>query len=211
MAKSEKDFKAALQNKNVPILTLDHKWHQLFGQSRQTDTLVELEDAVNDLLKQQGKMNTELKKVRSLKKKLMDEIVTLADQLNEDPGNKSLEKEMDDHKRLMAECDEKSENLKEEGMDIPKELNEANRALMLETMKLCYERFDENTAEMDEIGEWIRSIKAELKQKIVKRQDRELDNYNLYLYMHDIFGSDVMKLFEMSYNPSEHPPKKADS
>lgn len=211
MAKSEKDFITALRDKNVPILTLDHNWHQVFGQGRLTPEIADLEEAVNHILKRQGKMNTEIKKVKALKKKLMGEIVEIADQLNADPEDASLEKDLDEHKRLMAECDEKMDELKDEGMDIPRELKEANDKLMLATMQICYERFGENTEEINEISEWIKSIKVELKQRVISKQDKEVDNYNMYTYMQEVFGADTLKLFEMSYNPAVHPPKKKNS
>ena len=34
-------------------------------------------------------------------------------------------------------------------------------------------------------------------------------NQDLYAYMHDIFGADVIELFDMKYNPEENRPKPA--
>ena len=31
----------------------------------------------------------------------------------------------------------------------------------------------------------------------------ELENHDLYAYMHDIFGAEVIDLFDMKYNPLE--------
>ena len=63
MAKSEESFRQALSGKKVPVLTLDNKWHQLFTQAQaEIPTDVRRgEEKLNDLLKRQGKLNTESK------------------------------------------------------------------------------------------------------------------------------------------------------
>jgi hypothetical protein len=35
----------------------------------------------------------------------------------------------------------------------------------------------------------------------------EQRNHDIYSYMHDIFGADVINMFDMRYNPEEHHPK----
>ena len=32
MSKNDEEFVKALENKKIPVLTLDHKWHRLFTQ-----------------------------------------------------------------------------------------------------------------------------------------------------------------------------------
>ena len=73
---SKKDnlFVQSLEGKKIPILTLDNKWHRLFTMMEPDRELKHLENELNTLLKLQGKMNTESKSIRKIKKKLMDEI-----------------------------------------------------------------------------------------------------------------------------------------
>ena len=35
-------------------------------------------------------------------------------------------------------------------------------------------------------------------------------NQELYTYMHNIFGADVIEIFDMKYNPSEKPIRKKE-
>ena len=81
MARSDEVFKAALVGKRIPILTLDNKWHRLFTQSEFTPELKGMEKSLNDMLKRQAKLNSETKELKKLKKKLMDEVVILADEM----------------------------------------------------------------------------------------------------------------------------------
>ncbi|MBR1441768.1 MAG: hypothetical protein IJ589_11170 [Lachnospiraceae bacterium] len=201
----EQVFLKALEGKNIPILTLDHNWHRLFSQSRTTPEIQKLEEKVNSLLKEQGRVNTELREINALKKSLMDKIVTKTDELQS--GNQASDKEIEDNKRLINECNEKMEKLRDDQMDLPREINKANLELMIASMEACRERFSENQEEMAKIESWIRGIKVELRQKIVKKQDREIDNYGLFMFMQSFFGDETRALFDMKYDPSVNPPK----
>ena len=81
MGKTDEAFRSALSEKKIPILTLDNKWHQLFTQQECTDEIRDMECELNGLLKRQGKVNEKKREIRKLKKKLMDEIVLLADEM----------------------------------------------------------------------------------------------------------------------------------
>lgn len=66
----KKDFEAALKGKKVPLLVLDQKWHRLFAIHGKTDEISATEKELDELLKQQGKYNNELKNLKSLSRKL---------------------------------------------------------------------------------------------------------------------------------------------
>lgn len=202
MERTEEIFQSALADKKIPILTLDHKWHKLFTQQEYSSKIKDMECELNGLLKRQGKVNTKNREIRALKKKLMDEIVLLADEMEKSPTLR-LEKEMETHKRLVNECNEKLEACEEEMLELPRQIVQLNNKLMLETMEVCYQKMHENTEDLEEIEEWIRNIRRELKKKVVRKQEKEMMNHQLYSYMHDIFGAEVIEIFDMKYNPEE--------
>lgn len=202
MSRADEVFKAALVGKKIPILTLDNKWHKLFTQSEFTPELKGKEKNLNDMLKRQAKLNTEMKELKKLKKKLMDEVVILADEMGERPTKKQ-DKDMADHKRLIEECNEKMDAYEEELVELPRQISQLNNQLMLITMDVCYRKLQQNTKELSEIEEWIGGIRRELKKKVVRKQEKEAVINRLYAYMHDIFGAEVIELFDMQYDPEE--------
>lgn len=199
-------YKAALTDKKIPILTLDNKWHRLFTQTEPTPAISRLEQRLNELLKRQGKLNTETKEIKKLKKKLMDEIVSVRDEMEQGQSN-ALEKKVEDNKRLLAECNEKLEGCQDELMELPREIEKTNQELMLLTMEICYDKLQANTEEIQETAAWVAQIRVELKKRLVRKQEKEIQNHELYSYMHDIFGADVIEIFDLKYNPEEHRPK----
>lgn len=210
MSRTEEVFQPALIGKKIPILVLDNKWHKVFTQAEYSSEIKGMEKEMNNLLKRQGKVNTESKEIKKLKKKLMDEIVVLADEMGQHPTKKQ-EKDMADHKRLINDCNEKLEAYEEEMVELPRQINQLNNKMMLMTMEVCYKRIQQNTTELEAIEKWIGNIRRELKKKVIRKQEKEAMNRQLYSYMHDIFGADVIELFDMKYNPEEKYKKKVDS
>ena len=203
MSRTEKIYKPALEGKNIPILTLDNKWHQLFSRMEKTNEIISCENELNELLRRQGKLNSELKEIKKLKKKFMDDIMTSADILDKDPNNKKEEKKLEESKRLLNDCNTKMEEDEDELIDLPRTIYKKNQELMLATMEICYDEIHENAREIEEISAWISEIRKELKKKIIRKQEGELKNKELYAYMHDIFGPSVIELFDIQAKAEE--------
>ena len=202
MKEREDAYKQAIAGKKIPILTLDNKWYKLFPNLADYPEITDIVKRLNDLLKRQGKLNNEVRDIRKLKKKLMEEIVPIADEL-EQKKSKGLEKKLEEHKRLIEECNEKMEAYQDEIKELPKSIDEENLQLMLATMDYCYEKMQFNTTAIVEIAKWVADVRAELKENLVKKQEMEILNRQMYAYMHDIFGAEVINLFDMKYNPLE--------
>lgn len=202
MSRKEDVFIPALADKKIPILTLDNKWHQLFTQTEPNKGIRRLEEELNRLLKMQGKANTEFKKIRKLKKRLMQEIVEFAEDAAEANDEKAVKK-LEDNKRLINECNEKLEEYKQQQIELPERIEKVNRELMLLTMEICYDTMKNNEKEIEEAAKWIAYIRVELKKRLVRKQEKELMNQELYSYMHDIFGAEVIELFDMKYSKEE--------
>lgn len=203
MIKTDEEFEHALIGRKVPILTLDNKWHQLFKKGECPSEIKRMENELNALIKRQGKVSDENREIKKLKKKVMDEIVIVADELVRDPSSKMLAKKQDECKRILQECNEKLDANEEEMVELPREINRINKKLMLATMEVCYQRLHKDTEELNEIEEWIGNIRRELKKKVIRKQEKEARIHRLYSFMHDIFGADVLELFDMKYDPEE--------
>lgn len=197
-------FNEAITTTKIPILILDNKWHRIFGKVNPTDEIKSYEKELTALIKQQGKLNNEQKDLKRIKSELMKGIVDNMDGAESSLSEKERQKKLDDNKRLINETNERIESNEDALLDLPKQIDEINKKLMLATMQMCYERLSSNTEEIEEIANWIKSIRIELKKKVVKKQDLEIYNSELYAYMHDIFGPQVMELFDMKYVPTTH-------
>ena len=207
MSRQEEVYIPALDGKNIPILTLDNKWHRLFTQTEISREILYQEDVVNEVFKKQGKATNDVKDYKRLKQKLMNEIVNLMGEDDQAVDAASAQKQ-EENKRLIEECNQKIDDAQDILMDIETELYRENKKLMLMSMDVCYQVLNENTEEIAQIEQWINDMRIELKKNVVRKQEKEMMNEELYGYMHDIFGPEVIEIFDMKYNPGDNPMKR---
>ena len=211
MGKSGQDkkeqFELSLKGKDVPALTLDQKWYHLLGKVGD-ENIRGLEKKLNELLKRQGKINTETREIKKVKRRLMDEIVSLMDE--HQGGSDDAQSKIAENKRLLQECNDKLDSYEDEMIELPRIIDSVNKELLCITMEHCYETMQENTDDIESLEDWIRNVRIELKKNLIRKQEKEAKNHEIYKYMHDIFGADVVDLFDMRYNPEEKHPRTAE-
>jgi len=203
----KEQFEFSLKGKDVPALTLDQKWYHLLGKVGD-ENIRGLEKKLNELLKRQGKINTETRDIKKVKRRLMDEIVSLMDE--QQGGSDDAESKIAENKRLLKECNDKLDSYEDEMIELPRMIDSVNKELLCITMEHCYETMQENTDDIEALEDWIRNIRIELKKNLIRKQEKEAKNHEIYKYMHDIFGADVVDLFDMRYNPEEKHPRTAE-
>ena len=208
MAASQEKFNEALSSVQIPILILDNKWHRIFGKMNPTKEIKALSDELAALIKEQGKLVNENKSLKKIKNDLMSDIVANMDSASGANSSKK-DKKLAENKRLINEVNDKLADNEDRLIELPRKIDKTNKKLMICTMEMCYDRLQQNTSDIEEIGQWIKEVRVELKKNIVKKQDLEIYNSELYSYMHDIFGPDVMGLFDMKYVPTIHKSKDA--
>lgn len=198
MAKHEDKFEEALKQKKIAVLTIDKKFHDLTDTIGASEDMLRLENELNDLLKAQGKANTEIKEIKNLKKKLMTEIVEISDEKSM-LSQSERDKKADENARLIQECNDKIEKYEDELLDLPHQIDEVNKELMASLMANCYDVLKDNDIQIQETARWITQMRIELKKRLVKKTDMEVKNQKIYEYMHDIFGAEVIEIFDMTY------------
>lgn len=198
MSKSDEKFEEALKSKRIPILTIDKKFHDLLDVLNASSIMNDKVNELNDLLKIQGQANNDIKSIKKIKMQLMQEIVDNTDS-NSGLSQAEIDKKAADNSRLIEECNEKIAECEDKLLDIPKQIDTVNRELMLELMDYCYDTMKSNERNIDEIAKWITKVRIELKKQLVHKIDMETSNQKIYEYMHDIFGSEVIDVFDMTY------------
>lgn len=57
--------------------------------------------------------------------------------------------------------------------------------------------------ESDDIDAWINQVRVDLKKNIIRKQNRDINNREIYAYLHDIFGPSTLDLFDIHYEDVE--------
>ena len=74
---------------------------------------------------------------------------------------------------------------------------------MLQSMGYFYEKIRVNKKESDDIDAWINQVRVDLKKNIIRKQNRDINNREIYAYLHDIFGPSTLDLFDIHYEDVE--------
>ena len=187
-----------LKKKNIPIACLDERWLRLFPDSEKTPLIKKLENELKELLKRQGKVNTDLKDIRVVRDKLTQSVLETAEDTSI-PENKRLKKQAASH-RLIVEARQKQDNLELELDELPDKIKEANSALIFESVRVCYQRINQNKQDIDMLEQWIEQMREKLKERVVLKQDKEIMNEEIYTYLHGMLGAGVMEAFDEKSN-----------
>ncbi len=201
--KDEAIFRAALSDKQLPVLLLDEKWHRLFAVHGKPEALQQTEQELGELLAEQGRCNQDLKDLRKLKATLMGNIVQNMDGASEEKERSLESKRLGEDRRLIEEVNEKIETCADRLLELPRLIRDKNEQLMLSTMEYGYEKMRVNEREANEISEWIASVRVELKKKIIRKQSCEANSREIYAYMHDVFGPQIIDLYDIQFEEEE--------
>lgn len=195
--KMKSEFHNMIKDVKLPILTLDNQWHLLFD-NRKTERIIELEETVNNLLKRQGKLVNDVKDMKRLKKSLIKEIMKNMD-LNAEL-DKERDKKLDRNRKYINELNDKIKKSMDELGDLPYKIRDANAELVNESIHVLYERLLTNKSRLNEISERISRLRDELEQKVEQKHELETSNADIYSYMHDLLGADLMEILDNEYN-----------
>lgn len=204
MRENQEEFKKALQGKNIPILVLDQKWHRLFAIHGKPQEVVELESSLNALLARQGKLNTDEKALKKLKGQLMDNIVLNMQESDDSAQNSMRGQKLEADRKMIDETNARIEAIEDELLELPKQIHTVNESLMLASMDYFYEKLRVNKEESDEIDAWIRQVRIELKKNIIRKQNRDINSHEMYAYIHDVLGAEVLDLFDAEYGATDN-------
>lgn len=100
-----------------------------------------------------------------------------------DDGDENRDKD----KQLIDEINEKADNIEGELIEIQENIKAVNDRLMLLSMDYFSEKIEKNKLESKEIDDWIANIRVELKKNVIRKQNRDINNREIYSYLHDIF------------------------
>ncbi len=178
-----------LKGKKVPILVLDQRWHKLFPGGVKPAHIAAIEENLNALLKEQGKLVNEIKELKKAKKKLMDAIVS-------GMASSGNDKKKDKQQKLLLETKERIEEQSDRLMELPYEIKKMNEDLLVNGVAYCYEELKTRAQSLENLKAEIDAQREELKEKVAYRVELEESVDASYSLMHDLLGREVMNIFD---------------
>ena len=206
LAKKAEEFNIyeMVHNSKIPILILDNRWQQLFPEEQKPVNIKRLENSLKNAMKKQAKLGSDLKELQALKKKLMSEIMLNMEEVGSDlEKEEKRRKKLDKSQKLILDINEKISKCMHETDEVPDEIKRANEALMIASVKLCYEKMGTNAEDIKVISDWIDKMRVELKRQVLIKQEKQETNEKIYSYLHDILGPKYMEMFDRNIGKVE--------
>ncbi len=175
-----------LTEQKMPIIILDHSWHQLLKEIK-TPQLEALEKKLNDLLKKQGKYNTDYIEYSRMKKDMLDTILKLTEEAF-GANSKEAHEKINDQKKMVLKINEKLEEIENHLDTLPQEIQQVNGYLVDQSVQLCYNYMNQYKLESEELEEEIQNIRSTLMKKTEKKKAYDQKAEQLYQYLHRLVG-----------------------
>lgn len=184
-------------DKKVHLLVLDQKWHELF-KGKKPLRIQQLEKKLNDLLKEQGTLTTELKEYRKLKQKMMAEIVSGMGDAYDGQDKKAL-KTLERNKKYIEQINNKLEHHEKRLGKVPDLIQETNKELVNATMKQFYQTMLSRKQTAERLEEEVKRLQIEIKEAIENRDQAKAYHQELYGYIHDVVGPNIIEQYDRYY------------
>lgn len=188
--------KEVIVRDDVPIITLDNSWHQLM-EAIKTPQVEKLENKLNDLLKEQGQLNTDYIEYTRMKKDMLDKILELTHQAFDLKSEEAI-KEMEKQEKMILKINEKVEKIEIRLDELPEEIKQTNHALVSVSVEICYGQINESRAKSRELDQEIQIMRSSLMKKTeIKKSCDQVANQT-YRYLHQLVGAEfINKLDEV--------------
>lgn len=180
-----------LKKTKTPILVLDKNWHYMFPPGRKSQRMLDLEKQLNELLKEQGRLTTQQKDYKQLKKGHMNTIVTLMEEAYNNENTKAKE-DMAEAQRCIEEINQKVEDMQQRLYDIPQQMKQVNNQLLTESVQMCYDEIKSNRRRLKQLDLEISDLRHRLKDRIEEKTLKEEMIERTYTFLHNLVGPDIV-------------------
>lgn len=189
----EEIFLERFRGVESPILTLDERWLTMFPEEEKNKVVLRLEKNLNEAFKYQAKLSEDLKVAEETKKQLMSRIIH-----NMKIAQISEEEAMLQEKsqKFIREINERIDELEQEYEAMPQRIKELNEALLMESLRFCYRKMQENRKNLKEQENLIQEAKDLLEERTARKQEIQKQDEDMYIFMHHLFGRGVLEIFD---------------
>lgn len=179
--KKNDDFTRNVRVNNLPILILDETFNYTFKNNK-TDRMIEIEEELRELLKEQGALNNEFSQLQKTKKIRLSKIIGLSGEVDKENSDVAVKK-MGENQELVEHINGKLQAIEKKLDVIPDMIERKNYELFQEAVKVTYNDVSKTSAKIKKIEPEIEKLREKLKEKTdeMKILDDEFKEKTLFL------------------------------
>ena len=188
-------------NKENHIVTLDANWYNVYANKKPLK-IQQLELKLNKLMAKQGQCGQDLKNLKLLKNKKLSEIQQLMP-LAHDQGEAQAIKHMSQNERIVKEINKKMASLEEQLTRLPGEIETVNEQLLGISLNDAYQELMAIKNRKRNLDHEIKALHETLKEKVGLQSEMDESINNLYIFIHDVAGVELMEQLDAYYEKGD--------
>ena len=183
-----------LKSRKLPIVLLDPLWLSAKDHIK-SKTIEKAEKELQELLKEQGRLNTEFKEYTVVKQNFLKEILVVSGKVQESNNPVALEELNKLHQSTLG-ANQKLEEIEARLDQIDEEINEKNKAIISEMIAVGYSYIENYKEKNEALENEIAELREQMLRKINKKKESDALLKEIYNYLHSIVGREHIEILD---------------
>lgn len=183
-----------LKTKKLPIVLLDPLWHTM-RESIQSELIKNQEKNLQELLKEQGRLNNDHKDYNAVKQNFLKEILNISGKVHSQGDNNSIEELNKLHQSTVG-VNQKLEEIEKRIEEVEKEIESTNRDIIEEMIAIGYEYIEVCKEKEIRLEREITKLREQMLLKTGEKKKCEKLLKDVYNYLHNIIGREQIEIID---------------
>ncbi|MBP3886412.1 MAG: hypothetical protein J6F30_01970 [Cellulosilyticum sp.] len=183
-----------LKSKKLPIVLLDPLWLSAKDHIK-SKTIEKAEKELQELLKEQGRLNTDFKEYTVVKQNFLKEILVVSNRAQETNSEADLEELNKLHQSTLS-ANKKLEEIEARLETIDEEINEKNKEIVSEMIAVGYSYIENYKEQNEKLENEIAVLREEMLKKTNKKKESDAFLKEIYNYLHSIVGREHIEILD---------------
>jgi len=184
---------------NMPLLIFDEYWLALFPREYKSGRIKECEVRIVDLMKEEARIREKINLMSDKKQKAILRINSLTTEAFTE-GKKSAKLEIRKSKNAILKANAYFLLANRRLKNIEREIENTNRNLLEETIKICHGLMRESTERINFLEPKITQMREELRNMTEELEENEIRHKMTYNLLHKLIGADVIDRLDKAEN-----------
>ncbi|MDL2248661.1 hypothetical protein LJB89_03090 [Tyzzerella sp. OttesenSCG-928-J15] len=188
---SDDIIKKVVGNVNLPLLMFDQHWLALFPKEYKNARMKDSEAKIVELMKEEARINEKVRNLSAKKAAAIERINSLTTEAYI-YGKKSAKVEIQRCKAIIIRANSFFVMAERRIKAIDKQMQDTNRAILEETIKVCYTIMKESKEKIEVLDPKIAAMREEMKKMIAEMAKHEQEYEMTYRLLNRLVGNEII-------------------
>lgn len=183
-----------LKTKKLPIVLLDPLWHSAKERIK-SSVIDKAEKELQELLKEQARLNTDYKEYNVMKQNFLKEILVMSEKVQVGNDDEALEKLNKLHLSTLG-VNQKIEEIEKRLEGIDDKINDKNKEIISEMIAVGYGYIEIYKEKSQTLESEIAELRLTMLKKTAQKKESEAFLKDIYNYLHNIIGREQVEVID---------------